>query len=139
MLLGDYPKLSIVHLLTVENFCSVVAFRPFLMVPIYSATKAAVRSLTQSFAMELAKDNITVNAYAPGVVNSSMWEKVDEEMGKINGLPRGENFKNSERSITLGRTSVPEDVAKMVSFLASEDSNYVTGQTMLVDGGMAFS
>lgn len=68
-----------------------------------------------------------------------MRETIDEGMGKINGLPKGENFKNTKSSITLGRTSVPEDVAKMVSFLASEDSDYVTGQTMLVDGGMAFS
>jgi len=121
------------------NAASIVSFRPFLMVPIYCATKAAVRSLTQSLAMELAKENITVNAYAPGVVDSSMWETIDEGMRAINGLPKGENFKSTKNSITLGRTSVPEDVAKMVSFLASPDSDYVTGQTMLVDGGMAFS
>ena len=89
--------------------------------------------------MELAKDNITVNAYAPGVVDTPMLEFIDEELSKTNGLPKGENFRNMKNSITLGRTSVPEDVAKMVSFLASPDSDYVTGQTMLVDGGMIFS
>ncbi|KAF9075109.1 3-oxoacyl-reductase [Rhodocollybia butyracea] len=121
------------------NAASLVAFRPLLMIPIYSATKAAVRSLTQSLAMELAKHKITVNAYAPGVVDTPMWEQGDEEMSAINGLPKGQNFKDTVSLITLGRTSVPEDVAKMVSFLASADSDYVTGQTMLVDGGMAFS
>ncbi|KAJ3713156.1 3-oxoacyl-reductase [Lentinula raphanica] len=121
------------------NAASVVSFRPFAMLPIYSATKAAVRSLTQSLAIELAAHKITVNAYAPGVVDSSMWETIDKGMGEINGLPKGENFKKTRDSIVLGRTSVPEDVAKMVSYLASSDSDYVTGQTMLVDGGIAFS
>ncbi|KAJ3760761.1 3-oxoacyl-reductase [Lentinula raphanica] len=121
------------------NAASVVSFRPFAMLPIYSATKAAVRSLTQSLAIELAAHKITVNAYAPGVVDSSMWETIDKGMGEINGLLKGENFKKTRDSIVLGRTSVPEDVAKMVSYLASSDSDYVTGQTMLVDGGIAFS
>ncbi|KAJ3789545.1 3-oxoacyl-reductase [Lentinula aff. detonsa] len=121
------------------NAASVVSFRPFPMIPIYSATKAAVRSFTQSLAMELADHKITVNAYAPGVVDSSMWETIDKGMSEINGLPKGENFQKTKSTITMGRTSVPEDVAKMVSFLASSDSDYVTGQTMLVDGGIAFS
>ncbi|KAJ3914142.1 3-oxoacyl-reductase [Lentinula edodes] len=133
------------------NFCGViysdqVAARQFIkqgsggkIINAASATKAAVRSLTQSLATELAKDKITVNAYAPGVVDSSMWETIDRGMSEINGLPKGENFQKTKSTITLGRTSVPEDVAKMVSFLASSDSDYVTGQTMLVDGGIAFS
>ena len=138
MPLGNYSPFAH-HFIHSLIFFSIVSFRPFLMIPIYCATKAAVRSLTQSLAMELAKENITVNAYAPGVVDSSMWETIDEGMRAINGLPKGENFKSTKNSITLGRTSVPEDVAKMVSFLASPDSDYVTGQTMLVDGGMVFS
>ncbi|KIK69308.1 hypothetical protein GYMLUDRAFT_152625 [Collybiopsis luxurians FD-317 M1] len=123
----------------IVNCVSIVAFRPFLLFPIYSATKAAVKSLTQSLAMELAKHNITVNGYAPGVVDTPLWELADEQMRAINRLPKGQNFQNTKTGITLGRTSVPEDVAKLVSFLASPDSDYVTGQTMLVDGGMAFS
>lgn len=105
---------------------------------VYAASKAAVRSLTQSFAMELAKDNITVNAYASGHIGTAMWERIDEDIGAINGLPKGENFESMKSTITLGRTGVPEDVSKLVSFLASEDSSYVTGQTMLVDGGIFF-
>ncbi|KAF9065218.1 3-oxoacyl-reductase [Rhodocollybia butyracea] len=121
------------------NAASVVGFRPFPMLPIYGATKAAVRSLTQSLAMELAKDKVTVNAYAPGAIDTPIWDKGDEEMRAINGLPKGQNFKDTVNAIALGRIGVPEDVAKLVSFLASADSDYVTGQTMLVDGGMAFS
>lgn len=109
------------------------------MCPVYSATKAAVRSLTQSFAMELAKDNITVNAYAPGHIGTSMTEMIYDEISLINGLPKGENLESVKGAITLGRTGVPEDPSRLVSFLASEDSNYVTGQTMLVDGGIHFS
>ncbi|KAF5374572.1 hypothetical protein D9757_010180 [Collybiopsis confluens] len=121
------------------NCASIVAFRPLPLVPIYSASKAAVRSLTQSFAMELAKHKITVNAYAPGIVDTPMWRSADEIMSSINGLPKGQNFENTKSMIALGETSVPEDVAKMVSYLASPDSDYVTGQTMIVDGGMVFS
>lgn len=136
MLLGVY-RCFFLYLFT--NLCSIASFRALPMGLVYCASKAAVRSLTQSFAMELAKDNITVNAYAPGYVNTSMWEKAEEKLRGINGLSKSENVKNAESSITLGRLSSPEDVAKLVSFLASEDSNYVTGQTMLVDGGVVFS
>lgn len=59
-------------------------------------------------------------------------------MSKANGLPQGENFKRTVDMIALGRTSVPDDVSKTVSYLASPDSDYMTGQTLLVDGGMVF-
>jgi len=121
------------------NAASQVVFRPLLMCPVYSATKAAVRSLTQSFAMELAKDKITVNAYAPGHIGTSMTEMIYDEISAINGLPKGENVESARGSIALGRTGIPEDPSRLVSFLASEDSDYVTGQTMLVDGGIHFS
>jgi len=121
------------------NAASLVSFRPLPMGSVYAASKAAVRSLTQSLAMELGKDNITVNAYAPGHIGTSMWERIDGDLSAINGLPKGEIFDSVKSTITLGRTGVPEDVSKLVSFLASEDSNYVTGQTMLVDGGIFFS
>ena len=68
-----------------------------------------------------------------------MWEQIDAELSKINGKPIGENFKQYSSSIALGRPLVPEDVAGLVSFLASENSNYVTGQVMLVDGGMLYN
>ncbi|KAF5380216.1 hypothetical protein D9757_008247 [Collybiopsis confluens] len=121
------------------NCASIVAFRPFPMSPIYCASKAAVRSLTQSFAMELAKHKITVNAYAPGIVDTQMAHAADEIYGVVDGLPKGSFLENAKSMIALGRTSVPEDVAKMVSYLASPDSDYVTGQTMIVDGGIVFS
>ncbi|KAL3428677.1 hypothetical protein BDV09DRAFT_190746 [Aspergillus tetrazonus] len=119
---------------------SIAGFRAFPALGLYSASKFAVRGLTQSFAMEMATHNITVNAYAPGIVGTAMWDKVDELLGDIEGRARGESLEYYSKSIALGRTSVPEDVAGLVGgFLASEDSDYVTGQTMLVDGGIVFT
>ncbi|KAL8849050.1 MAG: hypothetical protein Q9221_005949 [Calogaya cf. arnoldii] len=79
---------------------------------------------------------ITVNAYAPGIVGTAMWDQIDEEMGKMKGVPKGETIKQySHDLIALGRTSVPEDVPKTVSFLTGGDSDYMTGQTVVIDGG----
>jgi len=69
-----------------------------------------------------------------------MWDLIDEELGKKTGAAKGDTIKKySGELIPLGRTSVPEDVAKLVSFLASRDSDYMTGQTQLVDGGIIVS
>lgn len=118
---------------------SIVAFRPFALLGPYSATKWAVRGLTQAAAMEWAEHGITVNAYGPGIVGTAMWELIDEKLAAKHGQQRGEALEVNARSIHLGRVSVPEDVAAMVSYLAGPDSDYVTGQTMLVDGGIQFS
>lgn len=125
---------------------SIVAFKPFALLSHYSASKWAVRGLSQAYAMEMAEYGITVNAYAPGIVGTAMWDLIDEELGKKRGLELGEVIKKGEtikkytdELIALGRVSVPEDVAKLVSFLASKDSDYVTGQTMVVDGGIIFT
>lgn len=119
---------------------SIVAFKPFPLLSHYSATKWAVRGLTQAFAMEMGEHNITVNAYAPGIVGTAMWDLIDAELGKKQGKAKGEVMNHYVKELTtLGRTSTPEDVAKLVSFLGSQDSNFVTGQNMLVDGGICFS
>lgn len=119
---------------------SIVGFKPFALLSHYSASKWAVRGLTQAYAMELAEHNITVNAYAPGIVGTAMWELIDSELAKKHNKPKGSMLKKYVEELTaLGRVSVPEDVAKLVSFLASSDANFVTGQTQLVDGGICFS
>lgn len=98
----------------------------------YSASKFAVRGFTQAFAIELADNHITVNAYAPGIVDTPMWDTIDEELGKRANAQKGETIKKfSEEKIALKRTSVPEDVAKCVSYLASPDSDYMTGKSYL--------
>jgi NAD(P)-dependent dehydrogenase (short-subunit alcohol dehydrogenase family) len=119
---------------------SIVAFKPFALLGHYSASKWAVRGLAQVYAMELAKHKITVNAYAPGIVDTKMWELIDRGLGEREGRREGESLrKYSNELIALGRTSVPEDVAGLVSFLGSRDADYVTGQTYVVDGGIVFT
>ena len=119
---------------------SIVAFKPFAMLSHYSASKWAVRGLTQVSAMEWATHNITVNAYAPGIVGTAMWDLIDEKLTERAGTPRGSMLASySENLIALKRTSVPEDVANLVSFFGSKDSDYITGQTYPVDGGIVFT
>ncbi|CZT11523.1 related to L-2.3-butanediol dehydrogenase [Rhynchosporium agropyri] len=119
---------------------SIVAFKPFAMLSHYSASKFAVRGFTQAFAMEMAEHKITVNGYAPGIVGTAMWDLIDEELGKKTGAKKGDTIaKYSNDLIALGRVSVPEDVSKTVSFLASPDSDYMTGQTIVIDGGIVFN
>ncbi|KAF2639685.1 NAD(P)-binding protein, partial [Massarina eburnea CBS 473.64] len=119
---------------------SIVGFKPFALLSHYSASKWAVRGLTQAFAMEMAEHKITVNAYAPGIVGTAMWDLIDEELGKKAGRKKGDTIKKyTDELIALGRTSVPEDVSSTVSFLAGKDSDYMTGQTIVIDGGIIFT
>ncbi|WP_339114876.1 glucose 1-dehydrogenase [Thioclava sp. GXIMD2076] len=118
---------------------SIVAYRPFALLGPYSASKWAVRGLTQAAAMEWAKHGITVNAYCPGIVGTNMWDLIDEKLGAEEGLAKGEAIRKYAGAIMLGRVSEPEDVAKYVSYLASDDSDYMTGQSVMIDGGIQFS
>ncbi|KAI0443492.1 hypothetical protein F4803DRAFT_514958 [Xylaria telfairii] len=119
---------------------SIVAFKSFPLLPHYSASKWAVRGLMEAYAMSLAKHGITVNAYAPGIVGTNMWEIISDGVHKPLGLKRDDVTSTMAHNMTaLDRISVPEDVAKLVSFLASRDSDFVTGQTQLVDGGIVFT
>jgi meso-butanediol dehydrogenase/(S,S)-butanediol dehydrogenase/diacetyl reductase len=105
----------------------------------YSATKFAVRGFSQVLSRELAPHGITVNVYCPGVVDTEMWGEADEQMTGYMGLPRGGALKHYSQGIPLGRIETPDDVAGTVSFLASTDSDYMTGQTLIIDGGLLVS
>ncbi len=121
------------------NAASIAAHKGFSLLGAYSATKFAVVGLTQSAAQELAQFGITVNSYCPGIVGTEMWDLIDEKMGEYMNMQRGEALKKYAESITLGRVEKPEDVASFVSYLASADSDYMTGQSVLIDGGIIFS
>lgn len=118
---------------------SIASIKGFPILGAYSASKFAVRGITQVAAQELAPQGITVNAYAPGIVGTGMWDLIDEKLSKINGKPRGQNLQENVDSIMLGRIETPEDVAGVVSFFAGPNSDYVTGQVLLVDGGMLYN
>jgi NAD(P)-dependent dehydrogenase (short-subunit alcohol dehydrogenase family) len=120
------------------NASSIAGHDAFAMLGVYSSTKFAVRALTQAAARELAPFNITVNAYCPGIVGTGMWDRIDDMLSKYNGAPRGDNFKKYAQGIALGRPSTAEDVAKFVSYLAGPDSDYMTGQSPLIDGGLLY-
>lgn len=121
------------------NACSIAGHQGLEMLGIYSATKFAVRGLTQTAAQELAKDKITVNAYCPGIVLTPMWDQIDAEMAKIYNLPLGASLQKNIDSIALGRGETPADVANLVSFLADPKSDYITGQSIIVDGGIDYA
>jgi meso-butanediol dehydrogenase/(S,S)-butanediol dehydrogenase/diacetyl reductase len=100
----------------------------------YSASKASVISLTQAAARALAEHKITVNAFSPGVVATPLWTTLDKDLEAIGEGDSG--FDSMSSAILLGRPAEPEDIAPTALFLASSDSDYITGQTMAIDGGM---
>ncbi|MFT5533874.1 MAG: meso-butanediol dehydrogenase/(S,S)-butanediol dehydrogenase/diacetyl reductase [Burkholderiaceae bacterium] len=120
------------------NACSIAGHDSFAMLGVYSATKFAVRALTQAAAKELASDGITVNAYCPGVVGTDMWVDIDKRLAEITGAEVGATYKKYVDGIALGRAETPEDVAGFVSYLAGPDSDYMTGQSPLIDGGLVY-
>ncbi|KAJ6531218.1 hypothetical protein B0H19DRAFT_1273429 [Mycena capillaripes] len=112
---------------------SLCGLRGYAGVGGYCISKAAVRSLTQTTALELREHGITVNAYAPGAIDTEMIASpADKEHGP--GFAIKQFFKIPEV-----RTGQPADVAAVASFLASPESHFVTGQTISVDDGIHFS
>ncbi|HTU00463.1 MAG TPA: SDR family NAD(P)-dependent oxidoreductase [Candidatus Sulfotelmatobacter sp.] len=99
----------------------------------YSATKAAVISLTQALAREVASHGIRVNAVCPGIVAGTPMRREVERAGLAFGLPPSVE---RAKTIPLGRLATPEDIAGMVAFLASEEAAYMTGQAVNVTGGL---
>ena len=100
----------------------------------YSAAKSAVISFTQSGARALAEHGITVNAFAPGVVATPLWTQLDRELTEIGEGNSG--FDSMASGILLGRAAQPEDIVPTALFLATADSDYITGQVIPIEGGM---
>ena len=120
------------------NAASIAAHKGVGLLGAYSSTKFAIRGLTQVAAQELAPFGITVNAYCPGIVGTDMWDYLDECLCSYMNVERGEALKAFSEGIALGRTQTPADVANFVSYLASPDADYMTGQSVIMDGGMLF-
>jgi len=116
----------------------------FIFTPHYAASKMGVIGITQSLALELAKYNITVNAFCPGIIDTEMWDYNDRVWGEILSTPektykKGELIQEWVEGIPLKRAGSPDDVSGLVHFLASKDAEYITGQTINVDGGLIMS
>lgn len=119
------------------NTASVASRQGFDNVAPYCASKWAVVSLTQSAARDLAKHEITVTGFAPGVVATEMWEEVDKDLMSIGASERpGQAMEEFSAEILRGRVAQPEDITGTTTFLASKDSDYMTGQIVMIDGGM---
>jgi meso-butanediol dehydrogenase/(S,S)-butanediol dehydrogenase/diacetyl reductase len=102
----------------------------------YSASKAGVVSVTRTAAQVLAEHKITSNCICPGVVDTPLWAGIDADWAEIEGWQIGEAWKRRIAGIPLGRPEKPDDVAGVISFLCSRDSDYMTGQAIHIDGGL---
>lgn len=117
MRLSNYGK--------IVNISSIWGVRSKEFRTLYSMTKFGINGMTKSLARELGEYNILINSIAPGYVNTEMTKK---------NVPFEEQIKIKE-NIPLKRFAEPEEIAKLVSFLISENNSYITGQTIIIDGG----
>ncbi len=117
------------------NFASQAGRRGEALAGIYCASKAAVISYTQSAALSLIPYHINVNAISPGVVDTPMWNEVDALFARYENLPIGEKKRQVGAAVPYGRMGRTDDLTGMAVFLASQDADYIVGQTYNVDGG----
>jgi 3-oxoacyl-[acyl-carrier protein] reductase len=110
---------------SIINVSSIIGTNGNVGQSVYGGSKAAVIGITKSLAKELAPSNIRVNAVAPGFIDTDMARSISDE-----------KFQERLSSIKMKRIGKPEEVASVISFLAGDDSTYVTGQVIGVDGGM---
>ena len=105
---------------------------------IISATNAALTSLTKYLAQECAKDKILVTAICPGLVRTEAWEKITADLAKAQNIPQEQVFQNvlEANGVPLGRWAQPGEIADLVVFLASDRAIYITGTTLMADGGL---
>ncbi|WP_204113122.1 L-iditol 2-dehydrogenase [Shimia biformata] len=117
------------------NLASQAGRRGEPLVAVYCASKAAVISLTQSAGLNLISDGINVNAIAPGVVDGEHWDGVDALFARYEGKPPGQKKQEVGGAVPFGRMGLASDLTGMAVFLASNESDYIVGQTFGVDGG----
>ena len=124
---------------SIVNLASQAGRRGEALVAHYCASKAAVISYTQSAALAMAPYGIRVNAIAPGVIDTPMWQGVDALFARYEHLQPGEKKAAVGKAVPLGYMGAPDDIAGAAVFLASDESSYITAQTFNVDGGTVMS
>jgi meso-butanediol dehydrogenase/(S,S)-butanediol dehydrogenase/diacetyl reductase len=119
------------------NTCSIASRESYPSFVPYCMAKAAVVAVIQGAAKALAPHGIRVNGFAPGVVETPLWEQLDRDLVAIGDAAKpGEAIRDFSSGILVGRAAKPEDVAGTAAFLASADADYMTGQIIMIDGGM---
>lgn len=121
------------------NTASIAAKQGYEPLAHYCASKFAVVAMTQAAARAFGKEGITANCFCPGVVATPMWDVIDKGF-RDNKLTTKENeaFDSFAATAVLGRASQPADLVGVARYLASSDSDFMTGQSLMVDGGMVF-
>lgn len=105
----------------------------------YNASKSAVLAVTRGLAAQFGREGITANSVLPGIVDTSMWETINAEVGPMVGFAPGTMMQDRVARIPVGRAGVPDDVASVVAFLASDGASYVNGQSINICGGLLMS
>ncbi len=105
----------------------------------YNASKSAVLAITRGLASQFGREGITANSVLPGIIDTSMWEVINAEVGPMIGFAPGTMMDDRVARIPVGRAGVPDDVAAVVAFLASDGAAYVNGQSINVCGGLLMS
>jgi len=118
--------------------CSLAGKKSAALCSTYGSSKFAIRCLTQSAAAEWGPFNITVNGYAPGLIETPMLLSMDSRIGKLTGAGDQAYMEMMKGQTALRRIGAPDDIARVVSFLASKEAAFITGQTLSIDGGIWF-
>ncbi|XKE45911.1 SDR family oxidoreductase [Halomonas organivorans] len=126
---GPYKIINVGSILSRQAFDDVVP---------YSCSKHAILAMINGGAKALVDHNITVNGYGPGVVRTELWEQLDKDLVEIGKFDKqGQSMDQlAESMILMKRYSYPDDVVGTAAFLASQESDYMTGQLLMIDGGM---
>ena len=130
------PGMRAGHWGRIVHITSLVAKQPYPLLTLSSTLRAGLSGLTRTLAMETAKDGITVNALLPGHVMTDRQLHLADVKSKAEGITVDQHFARQAAAIPAGRIGRPDEVGAVIAFLCGEPASYLTGQSLLVDGGL---